>query len=249
MRLTQIVEALLFASETPLSAADIARVDDRLDEDTVTAVIEELRAEYDRTERAMQVYEVAGGWQLLTRPEFEAILDRYQTVPQSGRLSMPALEVLAIIAYRQPIGRAEIEEIRGVQSSAVLRTLQERELIEPVARAEGLGRPWLYGTTARFLEHFGFRSLEDLPHPDELPVVLRAAQPVASSAESGAHATEGAQPSPLSAGAEREAEQLQLHAVPARDHGGHIDLLPMDAVVESVVSGLEPENGAEPNSR
>jgi segregation and condensation protein B len=246
MRLTQIVEALLFASETPLSAADIARVDERLDEDTIEAVIEELRAEYDRTERAVQIYEVAGGWQLLTRPEFEAVLDRYQTVPQSGRLSMPSLEVLAIIAYRQPIGRAEIEEIRGVQSSAVLRTLQDRELIEPVTRAEGLGRPWLYGTTHRFLEHFGFRSLEDLPHPDELPVVLRAAMPApAPPLEALAPAGEPAEPSPLSPIAEREAEQLHLHTLPAREHGTHIDLLPMDLVVEAVVAGLEPENGAE----
>jgi segregation and condensation protein B len=174
MRLTQIIEALLFASDAPLSAADLARVDERLDEDTVQAVIDELRAEYDAGERSFSIYEIAGGYQLLTRPEFVAVLDRYQTVPQPGRLSMPALEVLAIIAYRQPIGRAEIEDIRGVGSSGVLRTLQDRGLVETVARAEGLGRPLLYGTTAKFLEHFGFRSLEDLPRPDELPVVLQA---------------------------------------------------------------------------
>jgi segregation and condensation protein B len=248
MRLTQIVEALLFASDAPLGAADLARVDERLDEDTVAAVIEELRAEYDRTERAMQIYEVAGGWQLLTRPEFESVLDRYQTVPQSGRLSMPALEVLAIIAYRQPIGRAEIEEIRGVQSSAVLRTLQDRELIEPVTRAEGLGRPWLYGTTQRFLEHFGFRSLEDLPRPDELPVVLRAAQPVAApEPELLAEADERDEPSPLSVDAEAEAAQLHLHKHSARAHGeAQVDLLPVELVVETVVAGLEPENGSDP---
>ncbi|HEX6307845.1 MAG TPA: SMC-Scp complex subunit ScpB [Longimicrobiales bacterium] len=173
MRLTQIIEALLFASDSPLSAADLSRVDERLDEDTVEAVIQELRAEYELSERSFQIYEVAGGYQLLTRPEFVTILERYETVPQSSRLSAPALEVLAIIAYRQPLGRAEIEDIRGVGSSGVLRTLQERSLIEPVARGEGLGRPLLYGTTQKFLEHFGFRSLEDLPRPDELPVVLR----------------------------------------------------------------------------
>jgi segregation and condensation protein B len=174
MRLTQLIESLLFASDAPLTAADLARVDERLDEDTVTAVIDELRREYDETDRSFQVFEVAGGYQLLTRPEFAAVLERFETVPQPARLSLPALEVLAIIAYRQPIGRAEIEEIRGVQSAAVLRTLQDRELIEAVGRAVGLGRPLLYGTTRRFLEHFGFRSLEDLPRPDELPVVLRA---------------------------------------------------------------------------
>jgi segregation and condensation protein B len=173
MRLTQIIEALLFASDAPLSAADLLRVDERLDEDTVEAVIQELRSEYELSERSFQIYEVAGGYQLLTRPEFVSVLERYDSVPQPARLSAPALEVLAIIAYRQPIGRVEIEDIRGVGSSGVLRTLTERNLVEPVARGEGLGRPLLYGTTKKFMEHFGFRSLEDLPRPDELPVVLR----------------------------------------------------------------------------
>jgi segregation and condensation protein B len=173
MRLTQIIESLLFASESPLSAVDLSRVDERLDEDTVEAVIQELRAEYELSERSFQIYEVAGGYQLLTRPEFVAVLERYDSVPQPARLSAPALEVLAILAYRQPIGRAEVEDIRGVGSSGVLRTLVERELVAPVGRSEGLGRPLLYGTTKKFLEHFGFRSLEDLPRPDELPVVLR----------------------------------------------------------------------------
>jgi segregation and condensation protein B len=168
-----MVEALLFASDAPLAAADLTRVDERLDEDTVAAVIDELRQSYDREERSFQVYEVAGGYQLLTRPEFVSVLERYETVPQTARLSNPALEVLAIIAYRQPIGRAEVEEIRGVGSSGVLRTLQDRGLIEPVGRAEGLGRPLLYGTTGSFLEHFGFDSLESLPRPEDLPVVLR----------------------------------------------------------------------------
>jgi segregation and condensation protein B len=185
MRLTQIIEALLFASDAPLSAADLARVDERLDEDTVEAVIQELRSEYELSERAFQIYEVAGGYQMLTRPDFITVLERYDSVPQPSRLSAPALEVLAIIAYRQPIGRVEIEEIRGVGSSGVLRTLTERGLVEPVARGEGLGRPLLYGTTKKFLEHFGFRSLEDLPRPDELPVVLRERSPVPEAAVEG----------------------------------------------------------------
>jgi len=215
MRLTQIVEALLFASDAPLTAADLARADERLDEDTVTAVIDELRAEYDRGERAFQIQEVAGGYQMLTRADFAGVLERYRSVPQSSRLSMPALEVLAIIAYRQPLGRLEIEEIRGVQSSAVLRTLQDRELIETVARGEGLGRPLLYGTTKKFLEHFGFDSLEDLPRPDDLPVVLR--EPAPGAAEL-LPAVAIAEPTPLSEEAEAEAEALELHVQPARSH-------------------------------
>jgi segregation and condensation protein B len=216
MQLTQIVEALLFASDAPLTAEDLARADERLDEDSVSAVIAELRMEYDRQERAFQIYEVAGGYQMLTRPDFAGVLDRFHSVPQTARLSMPALEVLAIIAYRQPIGRLEIEDIRGVQSSAVLRTLQDRALIEPVGRGESLGRPLLYGTTTKFLEHFGFHSLEDLPQPEELPVVLRPrareeAQPVAA-------AQAAAEPTPLSLEAEAEAEALHLPVHPAREH-------------------------------
>jgi segregation and condensation protein B len=176
MKPAQIVEALLFASDAPLTVTDLARADESLTEEAVEAAIQELRAEYERTGRAFQIYELAGGFQVLTRPEYAPYLDRFESVPQTARLSMSALEVLAIIAYRQPIGRAEIEEIRGVGSAGVLRTLQERELIEVVGRSEGLGRPLLYGTTARFLEYFGFRSLEDLPRPEDLPVVLRERQ-------------------------------------------------------------------------
>ncbi len=174
MRLTQIVEALLFASDAPLSAGDIALIDERLDEETVEAVVQQLREEYESQERAFTIYEIAGGYQLLTRPEFAPYLERFDTVPQQTRLSSPALEVLAVIAYRQPIGRNEIEEIRGVGSSGVLKTLQDRNLIDVVGRSEGLGRPLLYGTTAKFLDHFGFRSLDDLPRPEDLPVILRS---------------------------------------------------------------------------
>ena len=177
MRPAQIVEALLFASDAPLSAVDLARGDEGLDEDQVEAAIEELRADYEAGERSFQVYELGGGYQILTRPEYAPYLERFDTVPQNPRLSGPALEVLAVIAFRQPIGRAEIEEIRGVGSAGVLRTLLDRSVVEVVARGEGLGRPLLYGTTSTFLEHFGFRSLEDLPRPEELPVVLRARAP------------------------------------------------------------------------
>lgn len=185
MNPARIVEALLFASDAPLTAADMTRADESLDEDQVEAAIQELRADYDRDSRAFQIYDIAGGYQILTRPEYAPYLERFATVPQSGRLSPAALEALAIIAYRQPIGRAEIEEIRGVASSGVLRTLQDRALIDVVGRGEGLGRPLLYGTTSRFLEHFGFRSLADLPRPDELPVVLKERdREVADGAES-----------------------------------------------------------------
>ncbi|HET7321171.1 MAG TPA: SMC-Scp complex subunit ScpB [Longimicrobiaceae bacterium] len=172
MRRSRLVEALLFASDAPLSAGEIARVDESLDEEQVEQLIAELRQEYEREERAFDVVEIAGGYQLLTRPEFAPALERFDTVPVSTRLSAPALETLAIIAYRQPVGRAEVEEIRGVGAGGVLKTLQERGLVEVVGRGEGLGRPLLYGTTRLFLDHFGFRSLQELPRPEELPVIL-----------------------------------------------------------------------------
>lgn len=177
MRTAQVVEALLFSSDAPLSAADLARGDESLDEDDVDQAVAELRAEYDSSGRAFQIYELGGGYQVLTRPEYALVLERFSTVAQPSRLSTAALETLAIIAYRQPIGRVEVEEIRGLRSVGVLRTLQERGLVEVVGRGDGLGRPLLYGTTARFLSHFGLRSLDDLPRPDDLPVVLSGGSP------------------------------------------------------------------------
>ena len=178
MNRAQIVEAVLFASDTPLHAEEIARADESLDEDRVEEAVRELQTLYAETERAFDVVELAGGYQILTRPEFSTYLERFDTVPRPSRLSGPALETLAIVAYRQPIGRVEVEYIRGVSSSGVIRTLQDRDLVEVVGREEGIGRPFLYGTTRRFLEHFGFDSLEELPRPEELPVVLRERAPL-----------------------------------------------------------------------
>ena len=194
----RIVEAILFASEAPLSPGDIARADEALDEDRVEAALAALREEYDSSGRAFELRAVADGVQLMTRPEFAPYLERFDTVPRSTRLSGPALEALAIVAYRQPIGRLEVEYIRGVNSTGVIRTLLDRELITGVGRGEGVGRPVLYGTTTRFMEHFGLASLDDLPRPEELPVVLRergvreeagageGGEPVASSREDAA---------------------------------------------------------------
>jgi segregation and condensation protein B len=174
----QIVEAVLFASDAPLTPGEIARADESLDEDQVEEALQLLKAEYDDAGRAFQIVELAEGHQILTRAEYAPYLERFDNVPRPSRLSGPALETLAIIAYRQPIGRLEIEYVRGVGASGVIRTLQERRLIDIVGRSEGIGRPLLYGTTRHFLEHFGFRSLEDLPRPEELPIVLRERIPL-----------------------------------------------------------------------
>jgi segregation and condensation protein B len=197
MKTTQIIEALLFASDAPLTAEDLARGEEELDAEAVAGAVAELRADYEAQGRAFQIYETGGGFQLLTRPEYSPHLERFETVPRNTRLSGASLEVLAIIAYRQPIGRSEVEEIRGVGSSHVLRNLQDLGLIDVVARGEGLGRPLLYGTTERFLDHFGFASLDDLPRPDELPVVLterRAAMATSTSTSTSGDAGAGAEP-------------------------------------------------------
>ena len=182
MNPTQVVEAVLFASDAPLDAEEIARADESLDEDLVEEAIQELNATYSESERAFEIRELGEGYQLLTRSDFAPYLERFDTVPRPSRLSGPALETLAIIAYRQPIGRIEMEYIRGVSSAGVIRTLQDRALVEVMARGEGLGRPLLYGTTRRFLEHFGFRSLDDLPRPEELPIILSERGPLADEA-------------------------------------------------------------------
>lgn len=199
MNAHQIVEAVLFASDAPLTADEIARADESLDEDRVEQAIRFLQAEYDDAERSFQIVTIAEGYQILTRPEFASYLERFDNVPRPSRLSGPALETLAIIAYRQPLGRIEIEYVRGVGSAGVLKTLQDRELIDVVGRAEGLGRPVLYGTTQKFLDHFGFKSLEDLPRPEELPVILRERVPLGPEELEG----EGDTPGP-------DAEQLVL---------------------------------------
>jgi segregation and condensation protein B len=151
-------------------------------ETTLESALDELRLHYENDGHGVELIEVAGGWQILTRPEYTEAIERAQLAARPQRLSAAALETLAIIAYRQPIGRAEIEEIRGVGAGAILKSLQERGLIDVVGRGEGLGRPLLYGTTASFLEQFALRHLEELPRADELAIALRAPRHAAAAA-------------------------------------------------------------------
>lgn len=160
------VEAILIASDRPVTEARLAEIlglDGKGAVKSVTAAIEELNALYDKTGRSFRAERLAGGWQLLTVSSLGPLLHRLHTERQQWKLSQPALETLAIIAYRQPIMRAEIEAIRGVASGEVLRGLLERRLIKIAGRAEELGRPMLYGTTKEFLKVFGLSSLDDLP--------------------------------------------------------------------------------------
>lgn len=182
--LAKLLEAALFASAIPVPV-DALRVMAAHAEDgdnTLESALEELRVHYEEDGHGVELVEVAGGWQILTRPEYTEAIERAQLAARPQRLSAAALETLAIIAYRQPIGRAEIEEIRGVGAGAILKSLHERALIDVVGRGEGLGRPLLYGTTGSFLEQFALRHLEELPRADELAIALRARRPATPTA-------------------------------------------------------------------
>ena len=171
--LARLLEAALFASGRPIPAEELAALDAEASGAELTRALTELREHYDADGHGIELVELAGGWQILTRPEYTESIERAQLAARPQRLSAAALETLAIVAYRQPVARAGIEEIRGVSVGGMLKTLVERGLIDIVGRAEGLGRPLLYGTTPVFLEQFALRHLDELPHADELAIALR----------------------------------------------------------------------------
>jgi len=164
----QIVEAILFSSDSTLPVSKIATVVGALSGREIRAAIERLNQKYDRMNCAFHIQEIAGGFQMLTRPEYAEYLHQLYKVRSENKLSPASLETLAIIAYKQPVLRAEIEAIRGVACGETIRTLMEKDLVKIVGRAEELGRPMLYGTTKRFMQVFGLASLEDLPKVPEL---------------------------------------------------------------------------------
>jgi segregation and condensation protein B len=172
--LAKLLEAALFASARPLSMAELSQLEPEATTAEIQAALVELAEDFDGESHGVELIEIGGGWQFLTRAEYSEAIERAQLAVRPQRLSNAALETLTIIAYRQPIGRSEIEDIRGVSVGSVLRSLHERGLIDVVGRAEGLGRPLLYGTTAAFLEQMGLRHLHELPRADELTVALHA---------------------------------------------------------------------------
>jgi segregation and condensation protein B len=159
---------VLFLSREPLSSRKAAHLADLADGTEARTLIRRLNGYYAAEGRAFSVEEVAGGYQLLTRPQFGPWLRRIGQATIEGRISPLALETLAVVAYRQPVPRAEVEAIRGVQCGEVLRQLMDRDLIRIAGRSEELGRPFLYATTRRFLQVFGLRSVADLPRADRL---------------------------------------------------------------------------------
>ena len=221
--LQRVIESILFASQRPVStkdlqgilksAAEMEKADPKvtmfsaIKEPALRAAIDKLGAECAHPSRAYELRETAAGWQLVTKPKFSPWLRQLFPEYRSARLSAPAMETLAIIAYRQPITRADIEAIRGVAVDGVLQTLLDRGLVKISGRAEVPGRPLLYETTQSFMDHFGLRNLDELPNVMELrkarlPGAVSTAAPHAASpdAPSTPEATaQGSEANPLNA--------------------------------------------------
>jgi segregation and condensation protein B len=206
--LCHIVEAILFASQKPVSAKELSAIFKGAAEgakenplvtchakpkpEDVQEAIRSLEEEYRGTGRAFEVRESAAGWQLVTRADFSPWLRQLFPENRSAKLSAPALETLAIIAYRQPITRADIEAVRGVAVDGVMQTLLDRGLVRIAGRSEAPGRPLLYETTQFFMEHFGLKDLDDLPNADELRKISlpQAAPPAEAQPATGSPAPE-----------------------------------------------------------
>lgn len=166
------IEALLFASDSPLSMSRLRKMFPDVEASAIKDALAALEAEYGASGHAFTLVEFGGGWQVATRPEFSPLVEKLLKTRKYTRLSRAGLEVLAIIAYRQPITRLEVDEIRGVQSSGALATLQERNLVTVVGRSEAIGHPLLYGTTREFLAHLGLKGLSQLPDLPTLEEVV-----------------------------------------------------------------------------
>lgn len=169
MEKTSVIEGLLFLSgDNGLDAKKIADVLET-DQDTVKSLMEQMKASYEKDTHGIELVEVAGTYKFMTKPEIAPYIQRLIESPNQTTLSQAAMETLAIVAYKQPVTRSEIEDVRGVKSERALQTLVSHALIKEVGRAEGAGRAILYGTSDEFLETFGLRSLEELPpFPEEL---------------------------------------------------------------------------------
>ncbi|MFA6355501.1 MAG: SMC-Scp complex subunit ScpB [Candidatus Omnitrophota bacterium] len=159
----KIIEALLFTSEKPITIEQMKEVLEEVDAKDIKTALAELQKEYETLGRSFKVYELAGGYQMVTMPEFADYLKKFYRVKSKDKLTKPALETLAIVAYRQPITKADIEDIRGVNVDGVIKTLADRQLIKITGRKDAPGRPILYGTTKEFLDRFGLSTLNELP--------------------------------------------------------------------------------------
>ena len=161
--LPSIVEALIFAADTPLSRGRIVSILDSIEEDDVTRIVDDLNRQYELTRKPLKIIELAGGYQMVTREEYAEWIGKLFSTRRKVKLSQAALETIAIIAYKQPVARTDVERIRGVNVDGIIKNLLDKNLIRVAGRDKGLGRPYLYGTTPEFLSHFGLKKLSDLP--------------------------------------------------------------------------------------
>jgi len=174
--LKSIVENVLLAADQPINATELSKIFlDGTDKDQLQPILDELREEYNS--RNLQIMEVADGYQLCTRHEYNDWIRKYLKLDRSSRLSQPSLDTLSIIAYKQPLTRQEVDDIRGVDSSGVLKTLLEKKVIGPAGRKKVPGRPIMYRTTQKFLEYFGLKDLSDLPTLEDLREEMEGEDP------------------------------------------------------------------------
>ena len=174
--LKSIVENVLLAADQPINASELSKIFlDGTDKDQLQSILDELREEYNS--RNLQIMEVADGYQLCTRHEYNDWIRKYLKLDRSSRLSQPSLDTLSIIAYKQPLTRQEVDDIRGVDSSGVLKTLLEKKVIGPAGRKKVPGRPIMYRTTQKFLEYFGLKDLSDLPTLEDLREEMEGEDP------------------------------------------------------------------------
>ncbi len=178
-----VIEAIIFASDEPINEKEIVNVIREIDGDDVKlklgelqSLVDELNDEYEKTNRAFRIIRIAGGYSFATNKEYAKYVGFLSTEKSKRRLSQSALETLALVAYKQPITKPEIETIRGVNSDYMINTLLEKKLIKIIGRAETIGRPLLYGTTDEFLKYFGLNSLSDLPKPREYEEIMKDAE-------------------------------------------------------------------------
>lgn len=237
-----VLEALLFASDEPLTVAGMRRLVEDLEPADIRAILEALKEEYEATDRGVTLLEVAGGWVFVTREAYAPWVERLMKGKRKVRLSRAALETVAVVAYKQPITRQEIERIRGVDAGGVLATLLERDLVMIKGRDPGPGKPLLYGTTQEFLNYFGLNRLSDLPRLDEISA-LAAKNPAWSDAEKARFERAGIEPIELEG---EQPELLALGVGAAEDAERRSEELP-EGLEPVRVRTIEPDpdNGAD----
>ncbi len=229
------LEALLVATDSPLTLARLRKIFPEQDTAEIRAAVAELEEEYAAAGLAFTVIEFGGGWQIATRPEYSPVVEKMLKSRSFTRLSRAGLEVLAIIAYRQPITRLEVDDIRGVNSSGAISTLTERNLITVVGRSQTVGNPLLYGTTREFLNHLGLKGLGQLPDLPDIATVLEDREQLKAFASQ--------------IGRDVSEEELEEYLA-APEVGGDADAEPVPAgegEAEAVVDDAGDESGDEPS--